>query len=162
MQTKTYCSKNDAFHLSQFAPIWSYSFLRGSILRDTTLAIMNTTQQRHVCGPLNLRKIFSLGRNCRKNKPALDEPLQERETALEGCPTTPQTEKHRKLKSYFTKKTYSAIQTKTPFLVRSCIGSLRITFRHHELEVIQQINWSFKAQEAQGLSQQNSPDTALS
>lgn len=55
---------------------------------------MNTTQPGQVYGPLNLRKAFSLGRNCRKNKRALNELLQERETtALEECPTTPQTEK---------------------------------------------------------------------
>lgn len=87
-------------------------------------------------GPLNLRKISSLGRNCRKNKLALDEPLQERETALEERPTIPQTDTSRKLKSYFTNQAYPAIQPQPPFLARPCIGSLRITFRHHKLEVI--------------------------
>lgn len=74
---------------------------------------MNTTQPGQGYGPLNLRKAFSLGRNCRKNKRALNELLQERETtALEECPTTPQTEKnHKKLQSYFNNKTYSVIQT---------------------------------------------------
>ena len=131
-------------------------------MSDTTLAIRNTTQQGHVCGPLNLRKAFSLGRSCRKNKPGLDEPLQGRETALQEYPTTPQAEKHEKLKSYFTNETSSAIHTQPLFLVRSCIGSLRVTFRHHKLEVIQKVNSSFKAQEAQGLSQQKRPGTALS
>ena len=132
---KTYCSNNDGFKPSQSAPIRSCSFLTESLLSDTTLAITNSTERGHMCHPLNLRKIFSLGRNCRKNRPALDEPLQERETDLEECPTTPQTEKHRKLKSYFTSET-STIQTQPPFLVRPCIGSLRITFRHHKLEGI--------------------------
>lgn len=70
--------------------------------------------------------------------------------------------KHKKLQSYFNNKTYSAIQTQSPVLVRPWLGSLRVAFRHHKVEVIQQINLSFKAQEAQGLSQQNSTDTALS
>lgn len=64
------------------------------------------TARMYVWSPKPQRD-FSLGRNCRKNKPALDEPLQERETALEECPTTLQTEKHGKLKSYFTKEVYS-------------------------------------------------------
>lgn len=87
-------------------------------------------------GPLNLRRISSLGRSCRKNKLALDEPLQERETALEECPTIPQTDTSRKLKSYFTNETYPATQPQPPFLARPCIRSLRITFRHRKLEVI--------------------------
>lgn len=70
--------------------------------------------------------------------------------------------KHKKLQSYFNNKTYSAIQTQSPVPVRPWLGSLRVTFRHHEAEVTQQINLSFKAQEAQVLSQQNSTNTALS
>lgn len=95
---KAYCSKNDGFHLSQFASIQSCSFLKGSLLSDATLAIMNSTHQGHVWSPKHQKLIFSLASNC-KNKPALDDPLQESPTASKEHSTAPLTQNHIKLKS---------------------------------------------------------------
>lgn len=63
-----------SLHLSRAAP-----FLQGSVLSDTGQATTSTTLRGHIRGPLHLRQIFSLGRNCRKKKQASDEWLQKKE-----------------------------------------------------------------------------------
>lgn len=50
-----------------------------------------------MCGLLNLRRIFQCRQKLQEQQASRnDEPLQERETAQEECPTTPHMEKHRK------------------------------------------------------------------
>lgn len=56
------------------------------------------TARARVWSPNHQKLIFSLARNC-KNKPALDDPVQESLTASKERPTAPPTQNHIKLKS---------------------------------------------------------------